>query len=134
MNPAEGSLSIFAWIKGGLPGQVILSQANSVNLIFESPNGCLMTSKGTGRKASQLISEAVITDNDWHRVGITWDDINKIRALYVDDVIAAIDDTQAGLIGSVGGMYIGTGKDIEPGTSFSGLIDDVRIYDRVIIP
>ncbi|MCP4610630.1 MAG: LamG domain-containing protein [Planctomycetes bacterium] len=31
-------------------------------------------------------------------------------------------------------IYIGTGSAMAPGTYFSGLIDDVRIYNRVVIP
>ena len=30
---------------------------------------------------------------------------------------------------SDGGLYIGAGKDLESGSLFEGLIDDVRIYD-----
>lgn len=33
------------------------------------------------------------------------------------------------LEGSSVGLYIGTGKAMAPGTYFSGLIDDVRIYN-----
>ncbi len=36
--------------------------------------------------------------------------------------------------GSDGGLYIGTGKMMQPGTYFSGLIDDVRIYNRAVKP
>ena len=32
------------------------------------------------------------------------------------------------------GLYIGTGKAMEPGSFFSGLIDDVRIYNRAVRP
>jgi hypothetical protein len=35
---------------------------------------------------------------------------------------------------SGGGLYIGVGKDYAPGTFFSGLIDDVRIYNRAVNP
>jgi hypothetical protein len=31
-------------------------------------------------------------------------------------------------------MYIGTGKDMAIETYFSGLIDDIRIYNRVVSP
>ncbi|MHC4171352.1 MAG: hypothetical protein ACYTBX_15515 [Planctomycetota bacterium] len=31
-------------------------------------------------------------------------------------------------------MYFGAGKDLDTVTFFSGLIDDVRIYDRAITP
>jgi hypothetical protein len=73
----------------------------------------------------------VITDGDWHRVGFVWDGSQRI--LYVDDMEVAID-TQSGLGSSEGGLYIGAGKNLEPGSFFSGLIDDVRIYDRAITP
>jgi hypothetical protein len=33
-----------------------------------------------------------------------------------------------------GGLYIGAGKNLEPGTFWSGLIDDVRIFNRAITP
>jgi len=47
----------------------------------------------------------------------------------VDDVEVA-KDTQNQLASSTGGFYIGAGTNLEPGTFFSGLIDDVRIYNR----
>jgi hypothetical protein len=31
LNPANGSFSVFAWIKGGQPGQAVVSQLNGVN-------------------------------------------------------------------------------------------------------
>jgi 7,8-dihydropterin-6-yl-methyl-4-(beta-D-ribofuranosyl)aminobenzene 5'-phosphate synthase len=64
-------------------------------------------------------------------IGLVWDGSNRI--LYVDG-IAVAQDTQDALAGSVGGLYIGTGKAMELGTYFSGLIDDVRIYDRAVTP
>ena len=64
-------------------------------------------------------------------MGLVWD--GSIRKLYVDGVAVA-EDTQPDLIGSEMGLNIGTGKDTEPGTYFSGLIDDIRIYNRVLSP
>jgi hypothetical protein len=43
-------------------------------------------------------------------------------------------DTQDGFESLENGLYIGTGKSMEPGTFFSGLIDDVRIYNRAVTP
>jgi len=60
-----------------------------------------------------------------------WDGSQRI--LYVDDVEVA-RDTQGGLEGSVGGLYIGTGKNLAAASFWSGLIDDVRIYNRVVTP
>ncbi len=87
--------------------------------------------KSIGRSAGPLFSETVITDGQWHRIGFVWDGSN--RTLYVDS-IAAAQDTQDGLTDSANGLYNGTGNAMAPGTYFSGLIDDVRIYNRVVIP
>ena len=35
-------------------------------------------------------------------------------------------------VGSYGGLYFGADKTLEQGSFFSGLIDDVRIYDDVL--
>jgi len=133
LSPAEGPFSVFVWVRGGAPGQVVLSQMGGVNwLCTDSLEGNLMTElKGPGRGAAILLSQAVITDGNWHRIGLVWD--GSHRTLYLDDVEVA-KDSQAGLQDSVGGLYIGTGKAMEPGTYFSGLIDDVRIYDRAVRP
>ncbi len=132
-DPSEGPLSVFAWIKGGAPGQVLLSQAVGANwLMADSSSGKLMTElKESGRTGSTLLSETVITDGNWHRVGLVWDGTNRI--LYVDDVEVAAD-TQSELAGSNGGLNIGCGKNLEPGSFWSGLIDDVRIYNRTVKP
>ncbi|UCC96641.1 MAG: hypothetical protein JSW66_12440 [Phycisphaerales bacterium] len=57
----------------------------------------------------------------------------EYRALYADNILVA-EDTQSGLGASGGGLYIGVGKDFAPGSFFSGLIDDVRIYSRALKP
>jgi hypothetical protein len=36
------------------------------------------------------------------------------------------------LAGSCGGLHIGCDKDQTPGTFWTGLIDDVRIYNRAV--
>jgi hypothetical protein len=59
-----------------------------------------------------------------------WDGSNRI--LYVDDVEVASDTYDKGYL--FGDLQIGAGKNLEPGSFFSGLIDDVRIYDRAITP
>ena len=78
-----------------------------------------------------LLSQTLITDDAWHRVGLSWDGANRI--LYVDNVEVA-KDTQPGFASSEGGLYIGTGKDMTLGTYWSGLIDEVRVYNRAVRP
>ena len=132
-NFSDGHLSVFAWVKGGAPGQVVVSQFHGVNwLMADASQGYLKTDLNeAGPAAQSLVSEVTITDGNWHRVGITWDGTNRV--LYVDDVAVA-SDTQPGLEFSVRGLNIGCGSDETSGTFFSGLIDDVRIYNRAVIP
>jgi hypothetical protein len=133
LNPADGEFSVFAWIKGGAPNQVILSQIGQANWLCADPAGSnLMTLlEGIGRSGCALTSQILITDGNWHRVGLTWDGSNRI--LYVDDLEVA-KDSQNQPAGSTGGLYIGAGKNLEPGSFFYGLIDDVRIYNRAVSP
>ncbi|MHC4435740.1 MAG: LamG-like jellyroll fold domain-containing protein [Planctomycetota bacterium] len=132
LNPADGPFSIIAWTKGDAPGQVIVSQQATSDWLALDAEGKLMTElKSSDPLAVPLFSEAVITDGQWHRIGLVWD--GSTRTLYVDGVVVA-EDSQPGLEGSQMGLYIGTGKSIESGTLFSGLIDDVRIYNRVVNP
>jgi len=132
-DPAQGLLSVFAWVKGGGPGQVIQSQAGGANwLMAGAGTGALATDlKESGRQGKSLTSTTVITDGDWHRVGLSWDGTNRI--LYVDDIEVA-RDTQANLAGSAGNLSIGAGGTMSPLSFWKGLIDDVRIYDRAVKP
>jgi hypothetical protein len=132
LSPAS-PFSAFAWVKGGAPGQVILSQRTGANcLMTDAATGALMTElQSAGRFGCPLYSETVVTNGDWHRIGLTWDGSN--RRLYVDDVLAA-EDTQSGLADCSAGMIIGGGSTMASGTLFTGLIDDVRIYNRAVKP
>jgi hypothetical protein len=135
LNPANGALSVFVWIKGGAPGQAILSQVDGVSwLCTDSAEGCLMTElKPTCRGGVPLLSQTCITDGDWHRIGFVWDEPR--RYLYVDGSEVAKDASPlSSLEGAYSGLYFGTGSTLAVGTFFSGLIDDIRIYNRAIRP
>jgi hypothetical protein len=142
LDPSDNPFSIFAWIKDGAAGQAILSQKYGSNwLMADSVDGALKTdlkeSASAGRDPQPpgppLICSKVVTDGNWHRVGFVRDGINRI--LYVDDVEVARDTVAYLEAAGVGeGLYIGAGSSLEPGTFWSGLIDDVRIYNRVVSP
>ena len=51
----------------------------------------------------------------------------------MDDILVA-QDTDTGLADCYGGLNIGCGKGMAPGSFFCGLIDDVRIYSRAVKP
>jgi len=136
LSPGFGPFSVFAWIKGGTPGQVIISQTgypDGVDWLLADPEeGKLMTElQGTGRGSAALMSNFVITDGAWHRIGLVWD--GSYRTLYVDDVKVA-KNRQAGFESTSGGLHLGAGKGLEAGSFWSGLIDDVRIYNRAVSP
>jgi hypothetical protein len=137
LNPAESAFSAVAWIKGGLPGQVIISQtdgpggAGEIWLGTDAVGGKLMTTlrAPSGRSpAPPLVADAIITDGLWHHVGIVVTD-QKIRNLYVDGIKATFDTQLVVMPASDGRLYIGAGKNLGAGTFFSGMIDDVRIYN-----
>ena len=133
LNPADGPFSVLAWIQGGAWGQAVISQQGGANwLSTDSSGGYLMTEvKGQGRSDGSLLFETTITDGEWHRIGFVWDGSN--RTFYVDS-IAVAQGMQDSLRSSSNSLYIGTGKAMEPGTYFSGLIDDVHIYNRALSP
>jgi hypothetical protein len=54
------------------------------------------------------------------------------RHLYVDGAEVAKDTNPVAGIHSDGGLYFGAGKDLDAGSFFSGLIDDVRIYNQAL--
>jgi hypothetical protein len=139
LNPADGAFSAFAWIKGGAPGQAIVSQADGTGtgqiwLGTDPLYGKLMTglTPVTGRSPSiPLISEYIITDGQWHHIGIVIAAYQSMqfRYLYLDGVRIVTDTQSVELPFSNGGMYFGAGKELDAASFFSGLIDDVRIYD-----
>ncbi|MHC4558224.1 MAG: Kelch repeat-containing protein [Planctomycetota bacterium] len=140
LNPVSG-FSAFAWVKGGEPGQVIISQADKRagrNIIPGStwlgtdPSDGKLTTSIMDLYFPPLESESIITDGQWHHVGLVYDFEQFHRHLYVDGVEVAKDTSIVGGISSTSGLYIGAGKAREEGSFFSGLIDDVRIYNQAL--
>jgi hypothetical protein len=132
LSPSHGPFSIFTWVKVALPGRVIVSQQGVSDWLAVSADGKLMTElKDFNGLADPLLSETVITDGKWHRIGLIWDGSHRILCVDGDEVA---EDIQPGLEGSQMGLYIGVDKNYAPGTFFSGLIDDVLIYDVALTP
>jgi Tol biopolymer transport system component len=133
-DPCDGPLSVFAWVKGGAPGQVVVAQQEGANwLMADTAGGALATElRHIGRLAnSPLVSQTVITDGNWHRIGFAWDGASRI--LFVDDTEVA-GDPEENLASSTGKLLLGASAKVAPGAFWSGLIDDVRIYRRAVKP
>ena len=79
-----------------------------------------------------LESDAVITDGQWHHVGLVYNRNSLHRHLYVDGAEVAKDMGPVGAIGSGGGLYFGADEILDATSFFSGLIDDVRLYNNVL--
>jgi len=73
--------------------------------------GYLKTTLRASRRDPDFASTAGITDDTWHRVGFTWDGVDRV--LYVDDNEVA-RDTPSGLRGSQGDLQIGAGNNPRP--------------------
>jgi hypothetical protein len=137
LNPVNGSFSVFAWIKGGAPGQVIVSQTDatagrttipgSTWLGTDLSNGTLITTL-MELQHGPLVSEFVVTDGKWHHVGLVYDLDGLMRHLYVDGLEVASDTNLVNPEASNSGLYFGAGRNLDAGSFFSGLIDDIRIY------
>ncbi len=132
LNPANKPFRILAWIKGGAPGQVIASQTptelelGGSYLAADPADGTLMTEAVLA--PVPLKSDVVITDGEWHQVGLEWD--GEHRHIYVDDNEVAADAIVLPAMENTGYLNIGTGKAFDEGSFWSGLIDDVRVYKQ----
>jgi hypothetical protein len=132
LDPSQEPLSVIVWIKGGAPNRVIVSQASGADWLYLNQYGMLTTDlKSSGTSGKSLTSDAYLLDDQWHRVALVWDGTN--RSLYADGVEVA-KDAQPNLAASSGNLQIGGGKNLTPTTLWSGLIDEVRIYNRAVQP
>ncbi len=131
-DPAEDPFSLLVWIKGGLPGQVIVSQEDGSDWLLADPvHGYLKTDiRRVGRKVGPVTSQAVVTDGLWHRVGLVWD--GEQVALTVDEVEVARSG-QSGMGSLSNRLYLGMNHAQEAGTFWQGRLDDVRLYDRSVL-
>ena len=134
----DGSFSAFAWIKGGAPGQVILSQVDSsVGRTYILGSRWLGTDPSNGRLVTTLMdqlfgpleSQVIITDGQWHHIGLVYALDGLQRRLYVDGVEVAGDTAFVDGVLSDGGFHFGAGRYLSATSFWLGLIDDVRIYN-----
>jgi hypothetical protein len=141
LDAGAGAFSTFAWIKASTPGQVIISQADQTvgrgirpgsTWLGTDPSGGRLMTGLMGTVFGPLESDSVITDGQWHHVGLVYDLTGFHRHLYVDGAEAAADANPVGGVYSDAGLYIGAGQVLDAASFFFGLIDDVRIYDAAL--
>jgi len=129
LDPTAGPFSLLAWIKSGQAGRAIISQAGSLcDWLATGPTGQLKTTL-PHPSFPALASDWAITDGLWHHIGLVCDAAST--TLYVDGAEAAGNNVPP-ILPAQGGLYIGAGRNLEPGTHWSGLIDDIRIYSAAL--
>ena len=133
LNPGKEAFSVCAWVYCWMPGQVIISQKGEFGgtWLGTDPSGKLMTGF-SDIYFGALVSEAVITDVQWHHVGFVYDSDTFHRRLYVDGILVAEDTSPVSGALSDEGLNIGASKDLDSTSLFSGFIDDVRIYKQAL--
>jgi hypothetical protein len=139
LNPGDGPFTVFVWVKGGRPGQTILSQSHKTGtgevwLGTDALTGLVLTRLTDGGRLTQpLVSSVVVTDGAWHCLRLVWD--GSGRHLYTDDQEVAADKRKLNALKpSIADFYFGAGKNLEPTGFWSGLIDDIRFYGRAVMP
>jgi len=109
--------------------EIGLNSYNTWALCIE-PNQQVSFSTVTGTLQDDLTSTAIVGLAAWHHVAIRWDGTTKTIALDgadtgSDRATTDFDDQS---------IYIGAGFDGADYADYTGLIDDIRIYDRPLTP
>lgn len=136
LNPAESSFSAFAWVRLDTKStayQAILQQEDEDTYhpgrtwLFRGPDDTLRCSIGGNLTISPV--PVFSTPSQWVHVGVMYD--GQTVNLYANGQWVASSTKQAETC--MGEMLIGAPKSPQNPLNFwNGLIDDVRIYDRVI--
>ena len=143
----DGEVTWTAWFKTpgedatqtllalGPAGAAHVQGNRSVNV---EPSGVIMV-RGNGVDALMDVSSTgTVNDDQWHHVAVTIafesNGVNDGMKVYIDGDLGAgyeVDDIDINQYSNVAGDFIFTIGD-RGGSPFIGLIDDVRIYDRVL--
>jgi len=67
LGPPDGPFTVSVWVRGGAPGQVILSSVRGPSwLLLDPETGALRTDLGSvGRGGSPLVSDMAVSDGAW---------------------------------------------------------------------
>ncbi len=139
LNPSAGPFSAFAWVRGTRPGAFILVQNDGTGsgrgwLVTDASGNLFTRLTDGGASTPNLTADCVVTDGDWHLVGVVWD--GSLRHLYADGIEVAVDTVPLGkLLSSDGRLYLGSGKtpSVQSGL-WLGSIDDLRIWNKALSP
>ncbi len=132
MDASRGTVSLWAYADNLNSTQFLFGHAtqpwdNRIQLYCNSDGKLDL---GLGDSTSVATDIATITTDEWHHIALTWDGINYV--VYVDGNNDA-NGTYTGLSTLETYADVGNnGNSADRSDPFDGVIDEVRIYDRVM--
>ena len=136
-NGVQQPFTITAWVKSTSTGDATIvcwgSSANGQRVDFRLGAGKLRVEHGNGN----LQGNSVLADDQWHHVTVTVAQNASISypavKLYLDGTDDSQTTTDPDTFNIVASVDVTMGRrGTNDDRSFQGLIDDVRIYDRVL--
>ncbi|MBP1990110.1 LamG-like jellyroll fold domain-containing protein [Paenibacillus eucommiae] len=127
----EGSgFTIGAWIKpeNTAKRQTIYSDGNGLEMEFENHELKVKMKSSTSEWVD--ISGGTISSDTWYHTAVIYKELEGIK-LFINGIMVASDPAFEYVSGEDGDHYFGQSPGL-PATSYWGLIDDVRIYDRAM--
>lgn len=132
--------TVSAWIKTTALNAAIFSWGNDSNgerwgLRVQDGNG-LAGAIRVEVNGGYIVGNVAVNDGEWHHVAATWEDDGTPdvtdTVLYVDGVAVGTSASTGNVINTVSGEDVKIGVAQVSSHLFDGLIDDARIYDRVL--
>jgi hypothetical protein len=132
----SSAMTIEAWVNPSVVGgwQTVLLKEGAGNMAYElysnndvsrpgvyftGANGAIRAATGTAKLAA----------NSWTHIATTYDGTNM--RVYVNGVLVRTVARSGSMIATAGPLHIG-GNEVWGGEFYSGLIDEVRIYNRAL--
>ncbi|MBM4104620.1 MAG: hypothetical protein FJ263_11365, partial [Planctomycetes bacterium] len=125
--------SCTAWIKTDQPSGGIMAWGSELNsqlwLVWVNEKKLLCVDVGGG----YVIGTTLLTDDLWHHIAVTSNGTSTDNiALYVDGKLETIGGVVSQSINTYSGLPMTLGKYYSTFKVFNGLIDDARVYNRVL--
>jgi prepilin-type N-terminal cleavage/methylation domain-containing protein len=134
-NPSTGSYSVSAWVNfNSIPSynarilSYALDASDGFNLAFYLAGSELAFSGVKSGTKYEAVGTSVST-GVWYFVVGEFNSISNTSSLYVNKIQGTSGNPSLGLSGSVNTLFIGQ---INGGSYFPGLIDEVRVYNRAL--
>jgi hypothetical protein len=132
----SSAMTVEAWVNPAVVGgwQTVLLKEGAGNMAYElysnndvSRPGMYFT--GTNGTIRSATGTTKIAANTWTHIAVSYDGTNM--RFYVNGVLVRTVARSGAIIATSGPLHIG-GNDVWGGEFYSGLIDEVRIYNRAL--